>query len=79
MGMTDATRDEYAEMYEIRMRGAAAAMFMARRMSPGKYWPVVKGISELTLRDIGEIGFISGYEVRIEMAPQVVPQVESDE
>lgn len=66
------TRDEFSDLFELRVRGAIAAAFAHARLSPGDYWPMLRGEEEVTMRAIGEIGHVTGcvMELQLTAAPQ---------
>jgi hypothetical protein len=55
------TKDAFSELFEIQVRGAVAAAFVYSQTDPGKYWPLIRGDQPLTMRDIGDIGHLTGY------------------
>jgi len=51
-------KDEAVELFEIRCRGALATAFDHAETQPTKeQWQMLRGTREITLRDMGEIGF----------------------
>lgn len=52
------TKDEAVELFMIKTRGAVAAAFDYASLPPDKkQWEMLRGEAEITMRDMGEIGF----------------------
>lgn len=62
------TKDECIELFEVRVRGMIATAFAYRGISPGEYWPMIRGEKEITLRAIGEVDHITGFSTILELS-----------
>lgn len=52
------TRDQMAQLFDLQCRGALAAAFIhAGREPTEEQWDMLHGMREITLGDIGGIGF----------------------
>lgn len=63
------TKDERTKLFEIQARGTFAAAFLIRGLSPGEYWPVIRGEEEITMRAMGEIGHVTGFTMSLQFSP----------
>lgn len=66
------SRETMADLFEIQVRGKAAESFLRSGVEPtDEHWKILNGDREITLRDIGEIGYLTGYEMefRLEDTP----------
>jgi hypothetical protein len=58
------TRDEAVELLEIKCRGSVATAFAYADLMPtSSEWQMMRGSREITLRDLGEIGFKTDVEL----------------
>lgn len=62
------TKEEFTELFEIQVRGTVATAFVYGQIQPGEYWPMVRGEEELTMRAIGEIGHLTGYNMYLQLS-----------
>ena len=50
------TKEEYAELFNLRVQGMIARMFQVRGDRPSQVeWDFLRGHSDMTMRDIAEI------------------------
>ena len=76
------TPETYAELMELRFRGAMAAAISFSGVSPSaECWRVLRGETECTLRDMGEIMHMTGLDFEISLSPRdpVIEEGETDE
>lgn len=64
--MDKLTVQEYGELFELQVRGRAATAFAYGEVPPGDYWPLLRGEVEITMRDIGEIGYLTGFNMHLD-------------
>ena len=68
------TKDEFAELFSLRVRGVLAAAFSHSDTTPtDEQWKMLRGECEITERDIGEIGWLTDCEMQfqaIDRSPQ---------
>lgn len=76
--MNEITREEYGELFELRVRGSLADAFVYGGMSPSEYWPLLNGEKEITMRDIGEISAVTGFNMNLQLSRRPV-QEKTDE
>ncbi len=58
--------DAFCELFEIRVRGVLAAAFAMSGKTPSATdWDLLNGISEISLRDIGEISHRTGFKIEL--------------
>lgn len=62
------TKDEFTELFEAQVRGTIATAFAYGQVSPGEYWPMVRGEEEITMRAIGEIGHKTGFNMNMQLS-----------
>lgn len=66
------------ELFEIRARGLLARMFQTRHVNPEpEHWEMLRGLRDITARDIGSIAFQLGFEV--EFGSSALTPVDFDE
>ncbi len=65
------TKEEFTELFETQIRGAAAAAFVYANKCPGEYWPMIRGEEEFTLRAIAEIGAITGTNLNLKFSEAI--------
>lgn len=65
------TKEEYTELFTIQVRGAIATAFIYGNIPPENYWPMVNGEQELTMRAVGEIGYLTGYNMHMQLSPRL--------
>jgi hypothetical protein len=58
-------KNDKVDLFVISTRGLLTEAFARSNVSPGEYWPVLRGEKEPTMRDIGEIGFVTGLQMKI--------------
>jgi len=69
--MTEFTKDTAAELFEIRMIGSVARMFLTRQVTPSPAQSAMMSRkSEVTLRDIAEIAHQLDFHVEIGTMPR---------
>lgn len=74
------TPETYAELTEMRFRGAMAAALSFSGVSPSpECWQVLRGETECTLRDMGEIMHMTGFDIEISMNARSPAINEGDE
>jgi hypothetical protein len=62
------TKDEAAELLQLRLRGMFARMYSRRQLRPGHdMWQFMRGERDMTIREMGEVAFALGFDVAIEM------------
>lgn len=62
------TREEFSDLFELTVAGTMAQAFTHAQIVPTKIqWEQLKGIREFTMRDIGEIGFVTGTQLNIHL------------
>lgn len=67
------TRDEYLELFDIRVRGALATAFSHSDTMPGKdHWDMLRGSTEITMRDVAVVGYLTHCEPTLEFTAGVV-------
>lgn len=60
---------EYGELFEISVRGRLAEIFISTKRDPGtSLWELLRGIEEISLRDIAEISHELGYAPSISLS-----------
>jgi len=61
-------RDTYTSLFEIQTRGAMATAFIYGAVEPSpKHWAMMDGTTEPTMRDIADIGYITGFNMNLEL------------
>lgn len=74
------SKDENAELFEMRARGALAMAFHLSDVSPGEeYWPILRGEEEITLRAMGEVGYLTGCNMMIQMVDRPMNEESKDD
>ena len=61
------TKEEQLELFEVGLRGDIAKCFMMARVSPKEHWAIIRGDREITVRDIAEIGYLTGFDINIKI------------
>ena len=57
------TKDEAAELFTMQVRGAIATAYLHANLTPlPHHAQMIRGTREITMRDIGEVGFHTGVE-----------------
>lgn len=62
-------KEAAGELLLIRARGVAAEALTLANIYPGEYWPMLRGETLLTLRALGEIGYLTGFDFSFEFRP----------
>lgn len=62
------TKDEFTELFEMQVRGTIATAFVYGQVPPMEYWSMLRGEEELTLRAIGEIGHLTGFNMNMQLS-----------
>ena len=58
------TKEEFAHLFNLSIRGAIASMYLRRRVSPPqKVGEMLDGATEFTERDMAEISHALGFEL----------------
>lgn len=58
--------NEFSELAEVRFRGLLAGSFSRANMSPGEYWPYIRGEREITMRVVGEVAHLTGFDFEVQ-------------
>ena len=66
--MSKITSEENSELFELQVRGGLADAFAYSGMSPDAYWPLLRGEREITLRDIGEVSAVTGFNMTLQLS-----------
>ena len=62
-------KDAFTELFEIQVRGTIATAFAYVEVEPEmKHWEMMRGNQSPTLRDIAEIGHMTGYNMNIQLS-----------
>lgn len=60
------SKEQLAELFRIQTIGTTAAAFAFGNVRPTKpQWEMLRGQREFTMRDLGEISFVTGYNMRL--------------
>jgi hypothetical protein len=60
--------NDYSRLFEVQTQGAIATAFVYSGVSvEGKHWDMMTGVNEITMRDLGEIGFITGMNMSLNL------------
>ena len=55
------TKDEFTELFAMQVRGSVATAFVHSRAEIcDEHWQMLRGEKEFTMRDLGEIGHLTG-------------------
>lgn len=59
---------EYANLFDLAIRGALAQAFMKRKYPLTKnYWDLLDGKTDITMRDVGEILYELDFEMEFRL------------
>jgi hypothetical protein len=59
---------DYSRLFEIQTQGAIATAFVYSGVAvEDKHWNMMTGAAEVTMRDLGEIGFITGMNMSLNL------------
>ncbi|QJA43018.1 hypothetical protein [Phaeobacter phage MD18] len=65
------TKDETAELFTVQVRGAIATAYLHANKTPlPHHAQMIRGTREITMRDIGEVGFETGVEFTTALCPR---------
>ncbi len=70
--MTDQkhTKEQFTELFALQLRGAVATAFAYSNAPISEtHWKMLRGETEFTMRDIGEIGHITGFDMHLQLRP----------
>ena len=68
------TRDDRTELFLAQVRGTIASAFNHSGVSPlPEEWAAIRGEIDLTMRQIGEIGHRTGFNMHINLIDRVKP------
>jgi hypothetical protein len=56
-------RCDFTELFIHQVRGALARAFIQSGISPGRYWPMIRGEKSLILEEIAEVEHVTGYRL----------------
>ena len=60
------TRHDFTELFEMRIRGVLAAAFSHSNVEPTeRQWAMLRGDVAISMRDIGEIGYLTGHDLQV--------------
>ena len=60
--------DTFGGLFEVQTRGAIATAFIYGAVEPSpKHWEMMDGTTEPTMRDIADIGYITGFNMNLEL------------
>ena len=63
------TKEEFSELFEVQVRGTIASAFVHGGVSPSdEHWKMMRGEIEPTMRAIGEIGHLTGYNMYVQLS-----------
>jgi hypothetical protein len=61
------TRDELTELFLVQVRGTIATAFAHSGEIPDQNdWDAIRGLKEPTMRQIGEIGYRTGFNMYVQ-------------
>lgn len=61
-------KDDYTELFELRIRGILASGFAVSNVLPNaKHWKMLRGETDITMRDIGEINHITNVSLELHL------------
>lgn len=73
------SKEEYTELFEIKVRGVCAAAFLAQDIAPTlEHMSMLRGKREITMRDIGEIGYSTGCNFKLDLYRRETTETEDD-
>ena len=72
---TDAlTRDDRTELFTVQVRGAIATAFAHSGVAPEiEDWAVIRGDTDPTMRQIGDIGYRTGFNMYVQLIDRDKP------
>jgi len=77
------TRNEFSELFEIRMRGVLARAFGERGRQPSdEQWQMMRGERKITIHDLAVVAHETNFQVGFYTVPRDMPQanaVETDD
>lgn len=81
MGEPTLTKDERTELFLLQVRGNMATAFQHSGVTPtNDDWCILRGVDEPTMRQIGEIGYRTGFNMHLQLVdipkpprPEVTP------
>ena len=63
------TREENTDLFEIMTRGTMASAFAYSNANPEpRHWDMMQGRQEMTMRDIGEVGALTGFNMNLQLS-----------
>jgi len=61
-------RETFSGLFEVQTRGAIATAFIYGAVEPSQHqWAMMDGTTDPTMRDIADIGYITGFNVNLEL------------
>jgi hypothetical protein len=61
--------ETFVELFGFQVRGTVATAFVYSGVEPtDKQWKMLRGEAEFTMRDIGEIGYDTGYKMHMQLS-----------
>lgn len=71
--------EQLAELFEIQTLGTVAAAFVFGDVPPTKsHWEMLRGQREITLRDLGEIEGLTGYNMQLTLTDREPKETQDD-
>ena len=63
------TQSEFTELWMLSLRGTVATAFShSQAQISDEHWAMLRGEVEFTMRDIGEIGHITGFNMNLQLS-----------
>ena len=73
--MTQIPRDDFCELFNLQVRGGLAAAYLFSGKQPSAdHWELLRGERIITMRDIGEAGYYTGYTISLNMSKRAEPE-----
>ena len=66
---TKISKDDFAELFLLQVRGAMASAFVFSGVQPGReQWDMLRGLTDPNMRDLGAIGYQTGYNMNLQLS-----------
>ena len=67
--------DDRTELFLVQVRGTIATAFLYSSVAPDeKDWAVIRGNTDPTMRQLGEIGHRTGFNMHVQLHDRNVPR-----
>ena len=63
------TKDDFTELFAMQIRGSISTAFIySKAPISDEHWDMLRGEAEFTMRDMGEIGYITGFNLNLQLS-----------